>query len=323
MDVPAIRFERLEKSYGDVRALDGIDLEVPQGTVFGFLGPNGAGKTTAIRVLLDLIRPSAGRAELLGFDAQRDPVEVRRRCGYLPGELELYERMTGREFLDYVAALRGDRGGGRGSVDAHYRDTLIERLRLDPSRCIGGLSKGNRQKVGVVQALMARPEVVVLDEPTTGLDPLVQEEVEAILGEIVAEGRTVFFSSHVLAEVEAVASSVAMLRAGRIVAVVDLAEERRLAPRRIIVAFDEPVPAGAFAGLDGVRVVSSGDRQATFESHDHMDALIKALARYPVRTLETHELSLEELFLSYYEVGPGDVGPDAAQPAQPHEAGRA
>ena len=314
MDVPAIRFERLAKSYGDVRALDGIDLEVPQGTVFGFLGPNGAGKTTAIRVLLDLIRPTAGRAELLGFDTQRDAVEVRRRCGYLPGELELYEGMTGRAFLDYVAALRG------GRVDARERDTLIERLRLDPSRRIGALSKGNRQKVGVVQALMGRPEVVVLDEPTAGLDPLVQEEVEAILGEIVAEGRTVFFSSHVLAEVEAIAGSVAMLRAGRIVAVVDLAEERRLAPRRITVAFDEPVPAGAFAGLDGVRVVASGDRQATFESHDHMDALIKALARYPVRTLETHELSLEELFLSYYEAGPDEAGP---RDVQRREAGRA
>ena len=257
MDAPAIRFERLEKSYGDVRALDSIDLEVPQGEVFGFLGPNGAGKTTAIRVLLDLIRPSAGRAELLGFDAQRDAVEVRRRCGYLPGDLQLYDRMTGREFLHYVAALRGD----RGSVDARYRDALIERLRLDPSRRIGALSKGNRQKVGVAQALMARPEVVVLDEPTAGLDPLVQEEVEAILGEIVAGGRTVFFSSHILAEVEEVASSVAMLRAGRIVAVVDLAEERRLAPRRITLTFDEPVPADAFGGLDGIRVVSSGDRQ--------------------------------------------------------------
>ncbi len=310
MDVPAIRFERLEKSYGEVRALDGIDLEVPQGVVFGFLGPNGAGKTTAIRVLLDLIRPSAGRAELLGFDAQRDAVEVRRRCGYLPGDLALYDRMTGREFLDYVAALRG----GHGSVDARYRDTLIERLRLDPSRRIGSLSKGNRQKVGLVQALMARPAVVVLDEPTAGLDPLVQEEVEAILGEIVADGRTVFFSSHILGEVEEIASSVAMLRAGRIVAVVDLAEQRRLAPRRITVTFGEPVSAAAFAGLDGIRVVASGDREATFELHDDVDALIKALARYPVRTLETHELSLEELFLSYYEAEPAE--------GQPREAGR-
>ncbi|MDA1062145.1 MAG: ABC transporter ATP-binding protein [Chloroflexi bacterium] len=308
MDVPAIRFEGLEKRYGDVRALAGIDLDVPQGTVFGFLGPNGAGKTTAIRVLLDLIRPSAGRVELLGLDAQRDAVEVRRRCGYLPGDLELYEGMTGREFLDYVEALRG----GRGSVDARYRETLIERLRLDPSRRIGALSKGNRQKVGVVQALMARPEVVVLDEPTSGLDPLVQEEVEAILGEVVADGRTVFFSSHVLTEVEQIAGSVAMLRAGRIVAVVDLAEERRLAPRRVTVTFDAPVPADAFAGLDGVRVVTADERHATFESHDHMDPLIKALARYPVRTLETHELSLEELFLSYYEEQPRE-----ARPAEP------
>jgi ABC-2 type transport system ATP-binding protein len=299
---PAIRFEGLEKRYGAVRALDGIDLEVPQGEVFGFLGPNGAGKTTAIRILLDLIRPSAGRAELLGFDAQRETVEVRRRCGYLPGDLELYGGMTGREFLDYAAALRGGSG-----ASGRYRDALIERLRLDPTRRIGALSKGNRQKVGVVQALMAKPEVVVLDEPTSGLDPLVQEEVEAILRETVSDGRTVFFSSHILTEVEQIASSVAMLRAGRIVAVVDLAEQRRLAPRRVTVTFEEPVADGAFAGLEGVRLVSRDGREATFETDDHMDALIKTLARHRVLTLVTHELSLEELFLSYYEPDPAEA----------------
>ena len=295
MDGPAIRFDGLVKSYGDVRALDGIDLAVPRGEVFGFLGPNGAGKTTAIRILIDLIRPTAGRAEVLGFDAQRDSIEVRRRCGYLAGDLALYESLTGSECLDLISSLRGDH------VDRAYRERLIERLRLDPSRRIGALSRGNRQKVGLVIALMAQPELLVLDEPTSGLDPLIQEEVEAILREVVADGRSVFFSSHVLAEVEQIARRVAMLRNGRIVAVSDLAEQRRLAPRRIAVTFEDAPPASAFEGLAGVRVVSLEDRSAVFETHDEMDALIKAIADYRVHTLETHELSLEELFLSYYE----------------------
>ncbi len=303
MSVPAICFERLEKNYGGVRALDAIDLEVPQGTVFGFLGPNGAGKTTAIRVLLDLIRPTGGRVSLLGFDAQRESVEARRRCGYLPGDLALYEHMTGMEFFDYVASFRGRRGAAQ-RADARYRAELVDRLGLDPTRPIGTLSKGNRQKIGVVQALMMRPEVIVLDEPTSGLDPLVQEEVGSILREVVVDGRTVFFSSHVLAEVEAIASSVAMLRSGQIVAVVDLAEERRLAPHRITVTFGEPLPAGGFGAIAGVRVVAVGERQATFESRDQIDPLIKVLARYPVQALETHEPSLEDLFLSYYDVAP-------------------
>ena len=293
-DGAAIRFEGLVKTYGDVRALDGIDLTVPRGEVFGFLGPNGAGKTTAIRILMDLIRPSAGRAEVLGFDAQRDTLEVRRRCGYLPGDLELYNSLSVDACLDLVASLRGD-------VDPRYREELVERLRLDRGRRIGTLSRGNRQKVGLTIALMARPELVVLDEPTNGLDPLVQDEVEAILREVVADGRSVFFSSHVLAEVEQIARRVAMLRGGRIVAVSDLAEQRRLAPRRVTVAFAEPPPASAFEGLDGVRLVSLEGCDAVFETHDEMHALIQALATQRVRTLETHEITLEELFLSYYE----------------------
>ncbi len=293
-DGAAIRFEGLVKTYGDVRALDGIDLTVPRGEVFGFLGPNGAGKTTAIRILMDLIRPSAGRAEVLGFDAQRDTLEVRRRCGYLPGDLELYNSLSVDACLDLVAALRGD-------VDPRYREELVERLRLDRGRRIGALSRGNRQKVGLTIALMAKPELVVLDEPTNGLDPLVQDEVEAILREVVADGRSVFFSSHVLAEVEQIARRVAMLRGGRIVAVSDLAEQRRLAPRRVSVAFAEPPPATAFAELDGVRLVSLEGCDAVFETHDEMHALIQALATQRVRTLETHEITLEELFLSYYE----------------------
>ena len=293
-EAPAIRFEGLEKWYGDVCALDGIDLEVPRGEVFGFLGPNGAGKTTAIRVLMDLIRPDAGRAEVLGLDAQRESVEVRRRCGYLPGDLALYDSLKVDACLDLVASLRG-------GLDGRYREELVERLRLDRTRRIGALSRGNYQKVGLVVALMAKPEVLLLDEPTNALDPLMQEEVEAILRETVAEGRTVFFSSHVLAEVEQLARRVAMLRGGRIVAVSDLAERRRLAPRRVSVTFEAAPPAGSFAGLPGVRLVSLQGPEAVFETHDAMHVLIEALAEHRVRSLETHEITLEELFLSYYE----------------------
>lgn len=293
-DSPAIRFEGLVKSYGDVRALDGIDLEVPRGEIFGFLGPNGSGKTTAIRVLMDLIRPNAGRAEVLGFDAQRDTVEVRRRCGYLPGDLALYDALSVDACLDLVAALRC-------GVDERYRDQLCERLQLDRTRRVGDLSRGNYQKVGLVIALMAKPDVLVLDEPTNALDPLVQEEVEAILREAVDEGRTVFFSSHVLAEVEQIARRVAMLRSGRIVAVNDLAEQRRLAPRRVTVTFEEAPPAGSFDRVPGVRLVSLEGRDAVFETHDAMHALVQALAEHRVHTLETHEVTLEELFLSYYQ----------------------
>ena len=277
-----------------MRALDGIDLDVPRGEFFGFLGPNGAGKTTAIRVLMDLIRPNAGRAEVLGFDAQRDTIEVRRRCGYLPGDLALYDSLTVEDCLDLVAALRG-------GVDERYREELVERLNLDRTRRVGALSRGNYQKVGLVIALMAKPDVLLLDEPTNALDPLVQEEVEAILREAVDEGRTVFFSSHVLAEVEQLARRVAMLRSGRIVAVNDLAEQRRLAPRRVTVTFDEAPPPGSFDRVPGVRLVSLEGHDAVFETHDAMHALIQALAEHRVQTLETHEITLEELFLSYYE----------------------
>ena len=293
-DAPAIRFEGLVKSYGDVRALDGIDLEVPRGEFFGFLGPNGAGKTTAIRVLMDLIRPNAGRAEVVGFDAQLDTVEVRRRCGYLPGDLALYDALSVDACLDLVASLRG-------GVDERYRDQLCERLQLDRTRRVGALSRGNYQKVGLVIALMAKPDVLVLDEPTNALDPLVQEEVEAILREAADEGRTVFFSSHVLAEVEQLARRVAMLRSGRIVAVNDLAEQRRLAPRRVTVTFEKAPPTGSFERVPGVRLVSLEGRDAVFETHDAMHALIQAIAEHRVQTLETHEITLEELFLSYYE----------------------
>ncbi|MDA0350894.1 MAG: ABC transporter ATP-binding protein [Chloroflexi bacterium] len=292
-EVPAIEFRALTKHYGSRVALRGIDLRVGRGQLFGFLGPNGAGKTTAIRTLLDLIRPSAGQALALGLDSRADSLEVRRRIGYLPADAEFYHDMTGAELFRYVERIRK-------GVDHRYLARLIDSLELDAARPIGALSRGNRQKVGVVQALMTRPELVMMDEPTASLDPLMQDVVAELLREVVAEGRTVFFSSHVLAEVERLCSRAAVLREGEIVRVVDLAEERRLAPRRVRVRFASAVPADAFVGLDGVRVLRVADGEAEFETRESIDPLLKALAQHTVVELESSEPTLEDLFRSYY-----------------------
>ncbi len=294
MTQAAIRFDALTKHYGDVLALRSVDLTVERGELFGFLGPNGSGKTTSIRIMLDLIRPTAGHVEVLGFDAQRESVEVRRRIGYLPGEPQYYKRMTALEYLTLLGSLRGH------AVDIAHRDRLIERLELEAGRRIGALSRGNRQKVGIVAALMSRPELLVLDEPTSGLDPLMQEVVEDLLREAAADGATVFFSSHLLPEVEDVCSRVAMLRAGRVVDVVDLAEQRRIAPLRVAVTFARPPARSALEGIPGAPLDTIDGSRVVFETHDGIDALVKRLAGFTIARLETHQPTLEELFLSYY-----------------------
>lgn len=293
---PAIEFEALEKSYGSARALQGIDLSVGQGELFGFLGPNGAGKTTAIRILLDLIRPTGGHARVLGFDSQSETVEARRHIGYLPGDAQFYRDMSADELFTYVEQLRG------AGVDRPYLRRLVDDLQLDTGRPIRALSRGNRQKVAVIQALMARPELVILDEPTTGLDPLMQDVVEDLLREVAADGRTVFFSSHLLAEVEQVCTRAAILREGQIVNVFDLAEQRRIAPREVHVVFDTAPAPDAFDAVPGIRVVSVAGAEARFETDGGLDALIKALARHTVLELESSDPTLEELFRKYYEV---------------------
>lgn len=294
-EAAAIEFRDVTKSYGPVRALDGIDLRVRRGEIFGFLGPNGAGKTTAIRILVDLLRPDRGTVSVLGLDAQAAGVEVRRRIGYLAADRHLYEQLTAQQLFDYVDALRG------GAVDREYLQSLVDRLELERDRRIGTLSSGNRQKVGLIQALMARPEVVILDEPTSGLDPLMQEVVEQILREIAADGRTVFFSSHLLAEVEELCDRAAILRAGRVVDVFDLAEQRRLAPRRVEVTFDVAPPPDAFAAITGVIVLATHGATVVLDVRDGFDELIKCLARYTIEHLESRQPTLEEMFLTYYE----------------------
>ncbi len=290
---PAIELRAVVKDYGRVRALRGIDLTIAGGQIFGFLGPNGAGKTTTIRVLLDLIRPNAGVALVLGLDSQRRSVEVRRRCGYLPGDLRMYEGLRGHAFLDFIDSFRPDKR------DVRFRQQLLDRLELDPSVPIRALSKGNKQKLGLVQALMHRPELLILDEPTSGLDPLVQQEVARLLEEAVGEGRTVFFSSHVLPEVERLSHAVAIIRQGKIVAVEDIARLKSRSVHVLEVTFAEPPPVELFA-LPGVRELRRDGSTVRIQALDGLDAAIKAIAAYRVVDLRTEQPSLEDFFLAHY-----------------------
>jgi ABC-2 type transport system ATP-binding protein len=285
--------EGLSKRYGSHPALQVLDLAVAPGEVFGFLGPNGAGKTTAIRLLLDLLRPTAGTVRVLGENPRAGGARLRRRIGYLPGDLRLEGRQTGRELLTFLGNLRG-------GVPRRRIDVLAERLDLDLERPIGGLSKGNKQKVGLVQAFMGDPELLVLDEPSSGLDPLLQQEFRAMAREARVQGRTVFMSSHVLAEVEHVADRVAILRAGELVTTEAIEVLRQRAPRRVEIRFAAPVPTAAFEWLTGVREVQVDGDLLRCLVEGGADALVKAAAQFTVVSLTSHEPDLEEIFLTYY-----------------------
>jgi len=290
----AIKTAQLTKFYGRTRGIEDLDLEVRVGEVFGFLGPNGAGKSTTIRLLLDFIRPSGGGAEVLGMDTRSDTIAIKRRVGYLPGELAMYEKMTAREMLGYFAGLRA-------MTDIGDAEALAERLDLDLDVKIRKYSSGNRQKVGLVQALMHRPELLILDEPTGGLDPLIQAEVHQILDEARAEGRTVFLSSHVLPEVERVADRVAIIRQGRLVVVDDVAEIKRHAVRKLILRFAAPVAATEFDGLPavvGTRVISEREIEVSVEGS--VDPVIKQAARHDTVSVSADDGDLEAAFLAFY-----------------------
>jgi ABC-2 type transport system ATP-binding protein len=287
----AVRTEGLTKFYGKRRGLEDLDLEIRSGEVFGYLGPNGAGKTTTIRLLLDVIRPTRGWARVLGGRA-RDP-GVRARIGYLPGELALEGRGRASDYLTFLGQLRG------GVSKERIRD-LADRLEADLSARMGQLSKGNRQKIGLIQAFMHDPELVILDEPTIGLDPLVQQEVLAMVRQVRTAGGTVLMSSHVLAEVEVVADRVGVVRGGRLVAVEDVAALRERAVRRIEFHFDAPVPEEAFRDLPGVRDVKIEGASLRCTIDGRPDALIKAAARFTVVHMVSADPDLEEIFLTYY-----------------------
>lgn len=295
-----ISTENLVKFYGKRRGLDGLDMTVERGEIYGFLGPNGAGKTTTIRLLLDVIRPTSGNAQVLGLDPRQEGVELRKRIGYLPGDFKVNPKQTGRQLLDYVA-------GVRGNVPAKNIDALAERFDLDLSVQIGNLSKGNRQKVGVVQAFMHEPELLILDEPTSGLDPLLQREFQAMVRELVGNGQTVFMSSHVLSEVQAVADRVGIIREGRMVAVERVEDLREKAVRRVTVVFDEHVPAATFESVEGMLDIKVEEATLTCHLEGRADPFVKAIARFPVSSIISEEPDLEELFFDYYaKEGPGE-----------------
>lgn len=292
----AIHTQDLTKFYGRQRGVVGVNLQIRSGEVFGYLGPNGAGKTTTIRTLLDFIRPTRGRATVLGLDSHRDSLAIRRRIGYLPGELALYENLTGAEVLRYLGHLRG-------GVDWKTVQELAARLDADLSRPVKSLSHGNRQKIGLIAAFMHRPQLLVLDEPTLGLDPLVQQAFYRLVAEAKAEGKTVFLSSHILPEVERICDRVGIIREGQIIAVEDVGALKSRALRRLEIHFGAPVPREAFASVTGIRDLTVESAVLRCTIMGSLDALIKKAAEFEVLNVISHEPSLEEIFLAYYGGG--------------------
>lgn len=293
---PVIVADGLTKYYGTTPGIVDLSLEVGRGEVFGFLGPNGSGKSTTIRTFLDLLHPTSGTATILGRDSHRDSIEIRRHLGYIPGDLAMYNHMTGRELCTYFSALRG--------IDTAPRvAALAERFDLDLDRKIGSYSSGNRQKVGIVQAFMHEPELLILDEPSGGLDPLMQQEFYGLLDEAHAAGSTVFLSSHILPEVERVADRVGIVRNSHLVAVDSVDDLKAKARRHFQFVFAVPVDAGEFADLPGVLAVEA--------SHDGygvdvriegpVDGVLGKAAEHPMENIISHEGDLEEAFLAYYE----------------------
>jgi ABC-2 type transport system ATP-binding protein len=298
----AISTHGLTKYYGKTPGIVDLDLTVNTGEVFGFLGPNGAGKSTTIRVLLDFLHPSRGRAAILGLDSHRDSVEIRRRVGYLPADLALYPQMTARELFAYFCAVR------RVDADKRIRE-LAERLALDLDRRISGYSSGMRQKAGIIQAFMHDPELLILDEPTGGLDPLMQQEFNTLIDETRASGRTVFLSSHVLPEVERLADRVGIVRQSRLVALEDVDALKEKALRHVELTFPARVDPEIFERLAGVRRLTVRDEgtRLTLEVAGRVEEVIAEAARLSATDLVSHEAELEEIFLAHY----GQAGDDA------------
>jgi len=270
-----------------------VDLSVRKGEVFGFLGPNGAGKSTAIRTLLDLIRPTSGTAMVNGMDPVKEGAKVRRSVGYLPSDFGTYKTMTAKEYLRTLLAMMDYRGHDR-------IEELSQRLDLDLKRRIKDFSRGNRQKVGVVSAFMHNPELVILDEPTTGLDPLMQQEFYRIVLEERGKGRTVFLSSHILGEVEAICDRVGIIREGRLIVVESMSAFKRKTGKVLNVEFDHAVDPGIFSRLEGVSHVAPDGKLLKMTVSSNIDGVIKELARHRVVDLTYDELSMEDLFLKYY-----------------------
>jgi len=295
-----IQTDKLTKSYGSHRGIVDVDLEVTEGEAFGFLGPNGAGKTTTIRVLLDHLRPTSGRATVFGIETTADPVAIHRRIGYLPGEFTLYDKLTGGQTIEYFANLRG-------GVDAAYQADLVARLDVDPTRKFKEYSKGNKQKIGLIVALQHRPDLLVLDEPTSGLDPLVQQTFYEVIREAKAEGRTIFLSSHILSEVEKTCDRVAIIREGQLAKVDRVEALRDLAHHQVELRFSGDVPVGAFAAIPGVSEVTTEDHTLRMRVSGSIAPVVREAARYELLDFVSREPSLEETFLAQYGHGAGQA----------------
>jgi ABC-2 type transport system ATP-binding protein len=291
-DAVAIRASGLAKRYGATVALDGLDLGIPAGEVYGYLGPNGAGKTTTIRLVLGLQRPSAGSVAVFGVDAWRDPVRAHRRVAFVAGEPMLWPALTGLECLEFLARVRG-------GTDAAYRRVLIERFAFDPGKRVRDYSKGNRQKIQLIAAFSARPDLLVLDEPTSGLDPLMEAAFRDTVAEARTAGQTVFLSSHILSEVEALCDRVGILREGRLVEEGTLAELRHLSARVVEATYDGPPPSLVLP--EGVTATAVGANALRFDVHGPVGPLIDRLAGTGVVALVSREPTLEELFLAHYD----------------------
>jgi ABC-2 type transport system ATP-binding protein len=293
---PVITTERLSKRFGRTVALDRLTLEVNRGEIFGYLGPNGAGKTTTVRLLLGLLRATSGSARVLGLDAWGDPTRLHARVAYVPGEFAIWPQLTGGEILELLGSLHG-------SVDVAYRDELCERFDFDPTRRARAYSRGNRQKIAVIAALMTRAELFVFDEPTAGLDPLMEATFRACIGEARERGQTVFLSSHILAEVEALCDRIGILRGGRLVDIGSLAELRHLETHTVEIRFEGEVPD--LSGVEGASNVVWTGRTARLEVRGSTVPLLRAIAPFDAVSVESREPTLEEVFLSHY--GPDET----------------
>jgi ABC-2 type transport system ATP-binding protein len=279
--------------YGHHRGIDGLDMSVEKGEVYGFLGPNGAGKTTTLRVLLDVIRPTSGTATIFGLDCQEEGVAIRRRVGYLPGELSLYPQLRAGQYLSMINGVRG------GSADRASIQGLCDHLDLDPNRRMRTYSRGNKQKVGLVAAFMGGPDLLLLDEPTSGLDPLVQQSVMELIRQARDDGRTVVMSSHVLSEVQAICDRVGIIREGRLVATERVEELTHGQLHRLTLRFEQPPPEGYF-DREGVREIGRHDQSVTIEVREGLNQCLSQAVGFGVLELETHQVSLEEIFMEYY-----------------------
>ena len=290
---PVVEVAGLTRHFGAHRGVVDLSFAIGSGEVFGFLGPNGAGKSTTIRLLLGLIRPTSGTVRVFGLDPVQDAVAVHHRTGYLAGDLALYPRLTGRQHLDRLGQAR------RGAV-RHYRDELVERFGVELDRPVRVLSKGNRQKIGLVLAFMHRPDLLVLDEPTTGLDPLLQEEFGRLVQETVAEGRTVLLSSHELDEVQRLVDRLTILRDGHVVVTDTVAGLRRAAPRTVSFRFADDIDPGPFAALDGARLVAVADGQVTLALSGPVAPALRLAGELGAVDVTARPADLDELFLAYY-----------------------